>query len=74
MKTIQKEYKIKYKYVLYTIQLVPRRIIYPWRGQRRAGSIAGAMPHVRVAGVAQQQQLSSESSTSRAVVCAGGSK
>ena len=34
------------------------------RGQRRAGSIAGAMPHVRVAGVAQQQQLSSESSTS----------
>ena len=40
------------------------------RGQRRAGSIAGAMPHVRVAGVAQQQQLSSESSTSMAVVCA----
>ena len=37
------------------------------RGQRRAGSIAGAMPHVRVAGVAQQQQLSSESSTSTAV-------
>ena len=40
------------------------------RGQRRAGSIAGAMPHMRVAGVAQQQQLSSESSTSMAVVCA----
>ena len=38
-------------------------------GQRRAGT-AGAMPRVQVAGVAQQQQLSSESSTSMAVVCA----
>ena len=46
----------------------------PWlvaeKGQRRAGSIAGAMPHVRVAGVAQQQQPSRERSTSMAVVCA----
>ena len=32
------------------------------------------MPHVRVAGVAQQQQLSSESSTSMAVVCAVSSR
>ena len=46
-----------------------RRGVLRARGQRRAGRIAGAMPHVRVAGVAQQQQPSSE--RSMMVVCAG---